>query len=158
VCKWSTWDRRRPLKSNRFASALTAAAAVRFATDPDVGRQVHFDKGPFIAPFEAGKYHLSRRYAPTNGTRIAAPASAALRSLATERVDSEERCPMFMVRSRLGYAMRLRRLADFPYVAVRLRCDVCKRAGAYRLARLAVKYGTEILLDDLIVRLSSDCL
>jgi hypothetical protein len=29
--------------------------------------------------------------------------------------------------------------------------------GAYRLARLAVKYGAEILLDDLIVRLSSDC-
>ena len=39
----------------------------------------------------------------------------------------------------------------------RLRCDVCKRAGSYRLARLAVKYGAEILLDDLLVRLSSDC-
>ena len=50
-----------------------------------------------------------------------------------------------------------RRLVDFPYVLVRLRCDVCKRAGAYRLARLAVKYGAEILLDDLLVRLSSDC-
>jgi hypothetical protein len=54
-------------------------------------------------------------------------------------------------------AMRVRRLVDFPYVLVRLRCDVCKRAGAYRLARLAVKYGAEILLDDLIVRLSADC-
>src|SRR5262245_40117703 len=54
-------------------------------------------------------------------------------------------------------AMPVRRLVDFPYVLVRLRCDVCKRAGAYRLARLAVKYGAEILLDDLIVRLSSDC-
>jgi hypothetical protein len=32
-----------------------------------------------------------------------------------------------------------------------------KRAGAYRLARLAVKFGAEILLDDLIVRLSADC-
>jgi hypothetical protein len=53
--------------------------------------------------------------------------------------------------------MRVRRLVDFPYVLVRLRCDVCKRAGAYRLARLAVKYGTQILLDDLIVRLSADC-
>jgi hypothetical protein len=31
------------------------------------------------------------------------------------------------------------------------------QAGAYRLARLAVRYGAEILLDDLIVRLSSDC-
>ena len=54
-------------------------------------------------------------------------------------------------------AMPVRRLVDFPYVLVRLRCDVCKRAGAYRLARLAVKYGAEILLDDLIVRLSADC-
>jgi hypothetical protein len=53
--------------------------------------------------------------------------------------------------------MRVRRLADFPYVLVRLRCDVCKRAGSYRLARLAVKYGAEILLDDLLVRLSADC-
>ena len=53
--------------------------------------------------------------------------------------------------------MRVRRLVDFPYVLVRLRCDVCKRAGSYRLARLAVKYGAEILLDDLIARLSADC-
>jgi len=51
----------------------------------------------------------------------------------------------------------IRRLVDYPWVLVRLRCDVCKRSGSYRLARLAVKYGAEILLDDLIVRLSSDC-
>src|SRR6478609_8339994 len=53
--------------------------------------------------------------------------------------------------------MRIRRLVDFPYVLVRLRCDACKRAGSYRLARPAVKYGAEILLDDLLVRLSADC-
>jgi hypothetical protein len=53
--------------------------------------------------------------------------------------------------------MQVRRLVDFPYVLVRLRCELCKQAGAYRLARLAVKYGSEILLDDLIVRLSADC-
>ncbi len=51
----------------------------------------------------------------------------------------------------------IRRLVDYPWVLVRLRCDVCKRAGAYRLARLAVKYGSEILLDDLVARLSADC-
>jgi hypothetical protein len=51
----------------------------------------------------------------------------------------------------------VRRLVDFPYVLVRLRCDLCKRAGAYRLARLAVKFGSEILLDDLVLRLSADC-
>lgn len=50
----------------------------------------------------------------------------------------------------------LRRLADFPYVLVRLRCDLRNRAGAYQLARLAVKFGAEILLDDLLVRLSAD--
>jgi hypothetical protein len=50
----------------------------------------------------------------------------------------------------------LRRLADFPHVLVRLRCDLCKRAGGYRLARLAVKFGSEILLDDLLLRLSAD--
>ena len=53
--------------------------------------------------------------------------------------------------------MRVQRLVDFPYVLVRLRCDTCKRAGAYRLARLGVEYGAEILLDDLLVRLSADC-
>ena len=53
--------------------------------------------------------------------------------------------------------MHVRRLVDFPYVRVRLNCELCKRSGTYRLVRLAVKYGSEILLDDLIVRLSSDC-
>jgi hypothetical protein len=53
--------------------------------------------------------------------------------------------------------MAIRRLVDYPIVFVRLRCDACKRAGGYRLARLAVKFGSEILLDDLIVRLSADC-
>jgi hypothetical protein len=63
---------------------------------------------------------------------------------------------MFPVRSR-ERVVQVRRLVDFPYVLVRLRCELCKRAGSYRLARLAAKYGSEILLDDLIVRLSNDC-
>ena len=37
-------------------------------------------------------------------------------------------------------------VVDFPYGHGRLRCDACKRAGSYRLARLAVKFGAEILL------------
>jgi hypothetical protein len=53
--------------------------------------------------------------------------------------------------------MAIRTPVDFPYVLVRLRCDACERTGAYRLARLAVKFGAEILLDDLLVRLSADC-
>jgi hypothetical protein len=31
-------------------------------------------------------------------------------------------------------------------MSLRLRCDASKRAGSYKLARLAVKYGAEILL------------
>ena len=53
--------------------------------------------------------------------------------------------------------MSVRRLVDYPYVLVHLRCDACNRAGAYRLARLAVKYGAEVPLDDLLARLSADC-
>ena len=58
-----------------------------------------------------------------------------------------EKVPMEGKQSRLAMTWSL----------VRLRCDACKRAGSYRLARLAVKYGAEILLDDLLVRLSADC-
>jgi len=53
----------------------------------------------------------------------------------------------------------LRHLADFPHT-----CSfgsavifVIGLASAYRLARLAVKFGSEVLLDDLLVRLSADC-
>jgi hypothetical protein len=51
----------------------------------------------------------------------------------------------------------VRRLVDYPWVLVRLRCEVCKRAGTHRLARLAARYGPEILLEDLIARISADC-
>src|SRR5258706_12764857 len=53
-------------------------------------------------------------------------------------------------------AMRVNRLVDFPFVLVRLRCDVCKRSGAYRLARLSAKFGSGIFLEDLLARLSSN--
>lgn len=49
------------------------------------------------------------------------------------------------------------RLLDFPYVVVRLGCDLCQRRGQYRLARLAAKFGAEIGLDSLLLRLSADC-
>lgn len=49
------------------------------------------------------------------------------------------------------------RLADFPYVVVRLGCDLCKRRGQYRLARLAAKFGAEIGLEPLLLLLSADC-
>jgi hypothetical protein len=47
-------------------------------------------------------------------------------------------------------------LAHYPFVEVRIRCQVCARS--YRLARIAAKYGAEITLRDLLDRFSYDCL
>jgi hypothetical protein len=49
------------------------------------------------------------------------------------------------------------RLVDYPYVLVRMRCDLCKRSGQSKLARLAAKYGCEMELDTLLERISRDC-
>ena len=49
------------------------------------------------------------------------------------------------------------RLASYPWVIVRVSCRRCNRHGAYRLARLAAKYGSEMSMSDLLVRLSYDC-
>jgi len=49
------------------------------------------------------------------------------------------------------------KLADFPYVLVRIRCDFCQRSGSYKLARLASKFGAEARLDDVLRRVSKDC-
>src|SRR5215216_3260051 len=49
-------------------------------------------------------------------------------------------------------------LAYFPYIVVRIGCDRCTRKGAFRLARLAAKFGADITLDQLIAKLvSADC-
>src|SRR5260370_35279036 len=50
------------------------------------------------------------------------------------------------------------RLAFYPFVVVRITCRVCSRNGAYRLARLAAKFGPEIGLRDLLDRFSYGCL
>lgn len=49
------------------------------------------------------------------------------------------------------------RLSSYPYVVVRVGCDLCHRRGAYRLARLAATFGPEIEMDDLLRRLALDC-
>jgi hypothetical protein len=49
-------------------------------------------------------------------------------------------------------------LASFPFVIVRIGCEGCTRQGAYRLARLAAKYGAEIAMPDLLAKLAADCL
>jgi hypothetical protein len=43
-------------------------------------------------------------------------------------------------------------LALYPFVVVRIACRICSRGGSYRLARLAVKFGPEITLRDLLER------
>jgi hypothetical protein len=48
-------------------------------------------------------------------------------------------------------------LVKYPYVVGRVSCEHCTRRGAYRLARLAAKYGAEISLQELLVRLTADC-
>ena len=50
------------------------------------------------------------------------------------------------------------RLALYPFVVVRIACRVCSCNGAYRLPRLAAKFGPEIGLRDLLDRFSYDCL
>jgi hypothetical protein len=50
------------------------------------------------------------------------------------------------------------RLVEYPWVVVRLACDGCKRRGAYRLARLAEKFGAEAELEHVLDRLASDCI
>jgi hypothetical protein len=48
-------------------------------------------------------------------------------------------------------------LLNYPYVVMRLACRFCTRAGAYRLARLAVKFGPEARTDEVVLRLAADC-
>jgi hypothetical protein len=49
------------------------------------------------------------------------------------------------------------RLVDYPFVVVRFRCDLCKRSGQSKLARLSEKYGCLATLDALVERISRDC-
>lgn len=48
-------------------------------------------------------------------------------------------------------------LVYFPYILVRIGCARCTRTGAFRLARLAEKFGANISLDNLIAKLTWDC-
>ena len=45
-------------------------------------------------------------------------------------------------------------LLGYPYVVVRIRCDLCNRSGGYRLARLADKFGADFPLEELLRRLA----
>lgn len=49
------------------------------------------------------------------------------------------------------------RLSSYPHVIVRVMCTRCTRRGAYRLARLAERFGAEASLVDVLRELSRDC-
>jgi hypothetical protein len=49
------------------------------------------------------------------------------------------------------------RLSSYPYVVVRVACTKCSRAGSYRLARLADRYGAEAQMNSVLTMLSADC-
>ncbi len=48
-------------------------------------------------------------------------------------------------------------LSAYPFVVIRLQCDVCKRAGQYRLARLAATFGAETSAMAVLLSLTEDC-
>ena len=51
-----------------------------------------------------------------------------------------------------------RRLSQFPYVRVRIRCPHCPaRRGDYSLARLAERFGAEASLADVLFELTRGC-
>lgn len=49
------------------------------------------------------------------------------------------------------------KLSAYLYVVVKVACPKCGRNGAYRLARLAAKYGSEIEMPYLIAQIAADC-
>ena len=49
------------------------------------------------------------------------------------------------------------RLRDYPYVVVRIACRDCPRAGQYRLAALAEKFGAEARLTDVLAAIAASC-
>jgi hypothetical protein len=49
------------------------------------------------------------------------------------------------------------KLLLYPYVIVRVRCSLCVHEKNYRLARLAARFGIELELDELLVKLTHDC-
>jgi hypothetical protein len=49
------------------------------------------------------------------------------------------------------------RLSDYPWVIVRVGCNLCGRKGEYRLARLAAKLGPETSLDEVLDHIAHDC-
>lgn len=41
-------------------------------------------------------------------------------------------------------------LAEYPFVIVRIECNLCGRSGSYRLARLAERFGADCTIENLL--------
>lgn len=48
-------------------------------------------------------------------------------------------------------------IVDYPWVVCRVQCNLCRRSGQYRLARLAEKYGASTSLSHMLSLLAADC-
>jgi hypothetical protein len=60
----------------------------------------------------------------------------------------------------LGFMLRSyprMRLLDYPYIMVRFACRECPRAGRYRLAALAERFGADADMRDVLEAVSSSC-
>jgi hypothetical protein len=49
------------------------------------------------------------------------------------------------------------RLRDYPFIVVRFACRECPRAGRYRLAALAERFGADADMRDVLEAISSSC-
>lgn len=48
-------------------------------------------------------------------------------------------------------------LSQYPYARLTVQCTSCHRRGTYSVARLAVRFGSEVDLDDLLRALTASC-
>ncbi len=48
-------------------------------------------------------------------------------------------------------------IVDWPWIIVRVSCSYCSRRGAFRLARIAEKYGAECGVERMRLLLAGDC-
>lgn len=63
-------------------------------------------------------------------------------------------CPCFVPTTERMIAPKT--LSQYPWVVVRIECKLCSHRGAYRLARLAARYGPEFPLEGLIEDLANN--
>lgn len=48
-------------------------------------------------------------------------------------------------------------LVTYPYIVLRLACRRCDRRRAYRLARVAARFGADCAMPDVLAGLTADC-